>query len=194
VTLALVALAFAVLSALAGIGATGAVDAATLEAAQRYRSPALDAAGSLLTLAGRMETCSAIAALLALAGYRRAGIRGLVPLLLFAGAAIEVALKIVLQHPGPPDSLHRDLGLLAVPGLEFGYSYPSGHELRATFLALLGAPAGAWRVLAWLFVAAMGVSRVYLAEHWLSDVVGGLLLGIALVLVARYSRAWRRAR
>lgn len=67
------------------------------------------------------------------------------------------------------------------------YGFPSGHTTMSViiygFLAILLARglAGAWRwglfssVIGASFV--IGISRLYLGAHWLSDVLGGLLLG-----------------
>ena len=61
------------------------------------------------------------------------------------------------------------------------YSYPSGHAARAVFLAILLGFTMKKRV--WimvsliLFVILISLSRIYLGHHWLSDVIGGLILG-----------------
>jgi undecaprenyl-diphosphatase len=84
-----------------------------------------------------------------------------------------------------------------------GTSFPSGHAQAATvgcgilvliFLPVVGR---AWRV--WLYagaaliVALIGFSRIALGVHYVSDVLGGIVLGAAwlLVMTAAFS-AWRR--
>jgi membrane-associated phospholipid phosphatase len=52
--------------------------------------------------------------------------------------------------------------------------------LRTTFLAALITN----RPVFWSLVVAMGCARIYLSEHWLSDVAGGFLLGMAMAAVA----------
>ena len=65
------------------------------------------------------------------------------------------------------------------------YSFPSGHMLRTTFLVgLFCAHHPRWRRAGWVVLGAMAGTRVYLNAHWLSDVGGGLLLGLSLAAVA----------
>ena len=80
--------------------------------------------------------------------------------------------------------------LLAVPPLESSPSFPSGHTLNATvvlglaaYLVVLGRKHLRSRLLvgsvAVVFVVAMGLSRVWLGHHWLTDVMAGWLIGLA---------------
>jgi membrane-associated phospholipid phosphatase len=71
-----------------------------------------------------------------------------------------------------------------------GGSFPSGHAIAAavTTVAMVIAlfPEGprryVWGALALAFSLLMALSRVYLAAHWLSDAVAGVLLGASLAL------------
>ncbi|NSX15152.1 MULTISPECIES: phosphatase PAP2 family protein [Cupriavidus] len=75
-------------------------------------------------------------------------------------------------------------------GLE-SYSFPSGHATSSMvtygFLAFLMCLRQPWRVrvpvlaLTVVAVAAIGVSRLYLGMHWVSDVAAGYALGLAWI-------------
>lgn len=63
-------------------------------------------------------------------------------------------------------------------------SYPSGHMMGTVILALGTLPLSSrrsLRVALLLYVGGMGLSRVYIGDHWTSDVLGGALLAWALV-------------
>jgi len=70
------------------------------------------------------------------------------------------------------------------------YSFPSGHAVAgaaiAIALVIVLVPAGPKRrnleMLAAAFAVIMGLSRVYLRAHWLSDVVAGVSLGAAVAI------------
>lgn len=112
------------------------------------------------------------------------------PLILIGGAA---AVSIMATTFGKklvgrtrPD--HAD----AVPPYEDSPSFPSGHTLNTTvvislvvYLICLQFQAMVVRVSAitagTLFIIAMGLSRVFLGHHWLTDVMAGWLLGLTWV-------------
>lgn len=173
-------LAFIAVALLAALGLTDGMDQGISRLALELAWEPLDFGASLFNIAGQMEVTSLVALVFAFAWWRRDGARGLVPLLLFAGVAIEVVLKHVVQHPGPPAELSRSIPLLPFMHSSSPYSFPSGHMLRVTFLAALMVPQWAF----WILTAAMAVTRIYLQEHWASDVVGGFLLGAALAGIA----------
>lgn len=111
------------------------------------------------------------------------------------GALIDVVLKAAVGRARP----HFAHPVATAPG----GSFPSGHAFTATLAAgvlLLWAlpllsPGG--RIAAWIGAAvvplAVGVSRVALGVHWLSDVVGGWVLGAGLLAATSAAfETWRR--
>jgi undecaprenyl-diphosphatase len=115
---------------------------------------------------------------------------------MLAGSFLGFALKLVVARTRPD----LDLPLATAPG----YSFPSGHALNSAVgvlvlvLAVLPALPGAWaRLAAWLaglvVIAAAGFDRVGLGVHYLSDVVAGWLVAVALVAAtAAAFETWRR--
>jgi membrane-associated phospholipid phosphatase len=90
-------------------------------------------------------------------------------------------LKAAVGRPRPPDGLIHPLGS----------SFPSGHAAyaSATCVALVlvftavGPRRRWWWALAAVGIVGMAWSRTYLQVHWLSDVVGGSLLGVGVALL-----------
>jgi membrane-associated phospholipid phosphatase len=96
--------------------------------------------------------------------------------------ALIGTLKGVYDRARPPGSLVATSGA----------SFPSGHSIAAsvTIVAAVIAlvPPGRrrawWGVGAVAFSVLMAASRAYLAAHWLSDAVAGILLGTSCALLA----------
>ncbi len=125
------------------------------------------------------------------------------PLALFAlGVAGAVLLynmgKTLVGRPRPPSAIWI--------GHFSGFAFPSGHATQSVaFYGLLAfvlarGRSPQVRAILWGSAAAIvlviGVSRVYLGAHWMSDVLGGYALGAAwsalLVVLALVASSWRR--
>ena len=104
---------------------------------------------------------------------------------------IEIFGKLFIYHPIPPPLLNRNVLPFHLPSsflVHTNYSYPSGHMSRITFmlgilifLFTIETSKKSPKILFYfgvgVLIALMAISRVYLGEHWASDVVGGILLG-----------------
>lgn len=128
-----------------------------------------------------------------LRGARRLALWAAVTML--GGALIDVVLKDAIDRARP----YFPNPVATAPGA----SFPSGHSFTAVLgagvlvLVLLPLLRPAGRVAAWIVgaavVLAVGYSRVALGVHWVSDVVGGWLLGIGLLAATSAAfETWRR--
>jgi undecaprenyl-diphosphatase len=65
------------------------------------------------------------------------------------------------------------------------HSFPSGHTARAFLIATIASGLGpAWLALAlWIWAPLVGLARVAMGVHYVSDIVAGMLLGILVALI-----------
>ena len=163
------------------LGTLATADRAILDFVQQAHLSWLDFGASLVTLVGQSEVVGTIALAVVVVRLRARRRDWWIPLLVAVVVAVEVVLKLTVPQAPPPDELARSVHLFPFLEAPTAFSFPSGHVARVAFLvAALRWPAG----LSAVVVFTMALTRVYLAEHWPSDVVGGWLLGYGIAAIA----------
>ncbi len=125
---------------------------------------------------------------------------------LIVGETLGLSIKLIIERTRPAEVLYHVSRV--------GFSYPSGHTLTATlFYGFLAFCLGRifcrpiQKKLIWtggcILIFLVGISRIYLGVHWASDVIGGWLLGGAIVILfillftlleKRFKKAFRAPR
>ena len=155
----------------------------------RHRTDAWISAARLLSTLGSVVSLILIGGVLALWIWRRgwSWVLALAPVVALAlgGLGASVA-KAVFDRPRPPQSVH-------VSSVSFA-AFPSGHAtdaaaffLAASFTIAITVSRRRWAQVALvasalLIAALIGLSRLVLGVHWLSDVVAGWALGSAVAI------------
>lgn len=188
--------AFVVFSAIVASGATTGIDDAVNSYAHSIQgSPAMDALMLGITTSGDISTLFLFAIIITV--IRRTRKAGMIFLIAIVALAIlTMYMKPFLGRAIPPYQFESAIELPENFNIETdslapfaaGFSYPSGHTSRATALAFLVGyllyRKARWAGFAvWAFPVIIGISRVYVQQHYPMDLVGGFLIGVIISAV-----------
>jgi membrane-associated phospholipid phosphatase len=158
---------------------------------QKFSTPWLDQLMYLITSMGSELFYIIVLPVLYWTWSKRAGYR--MGMFYLFGAYLNSVLKVAFHIPRPVPTadarvMHPETGP--------GYAFPSGHAQGATVFwgqrALELRTRAAW-VTAAVITVLVSMSRIYLNVHWPSDVAGGILIGVALLVVLNLlSGLWER--
>jgi undecaprenyl-diphosphatase len=163
---------------------TPTIDLAMLDLARSLQSPELVPVARFVSWVGDFPVVLAATVVVASIAYWRSRRWDLGWLTL---AVIGGALAVTATAKGLSDRARPDGGLTDT----FSSAFPSGHAVRAAAVYALVA----WLVLRWTsrhrrvtrivavtlavtMILAIGASRMLLGDHWLTDVLGGYVLGM----------------
>lgn len=177
------------------------LDLKVTKALQAIQSPVFLAAMNVISWPGFFPQSAVIPALIGLfiysLGLRWEAVTAV--LAAFLPPLLNVFVKDLIRRPRPA------VNLVDVFRVLNSYSFPSGHVMfyicffgflwflvftllkhswiRTFLLVLLGS-----------FIALVGMSRIYLGQHWASDILGATLLGgVLLAFIIRFYR-WGKTR
>ena len=128
---------------------------------------------------------------------RRTRRMGLIFLLSMVFIAISIIyIKPVVGRHAPSEGFRSSLILPKHFALEDDsvtpsardYSYPSNHVAIATALAFIvgfevNKKSRIGGILIWAFPALIGISKLYLMQHYFTDIIGGFLLGLIISII-----------
>jgi undecaprenyl-diphosphatase len=190
--------AFLVLTLFVARHVTRPLDLTVTQALQLYATSQLDYGLYFFTLLGSIEFSCFAVLVVCWYLYRKYEWSGAFLYLFFfvALSGVEFIWKYWVTYTGPGPEFDRNPFQWGMVVVTTPYSFPSGHTFRGVFLL------GIWyqrlsqrerpnvwniliqkTVILLLFIG-VGYSRIYLGDHWLSDVIGGYLLAAIGLLLA----------
>jgi undecaprenyl-diphosphatase len=182
--------AFTVFSAIVASGVTSGAD----DAASRYfksiqGNAAVDTVMIVITTMGDVSTLFLVGIVLTIIRRtRKAGMIFLIALIVIV--VLVMYMKPLIGRENPPYGFEPALGLPANFSLEndslapfaAGFSYPSGHASRTTAFAfiigfLLYQKSRKAGYAIWALPVVVGITRLYVMQHYPTDLIGGFLFG-----------------
>jgi undecaprenyl-diphosphatase len=198
-TLVLVAVAFGILTFLVKTTPSFAFDLQITQSLQLINAPPFAMFMYMLSWPGFTPQSFIITGLIILyiyiSGLHWEAVVAVIAVTLSSG--IDLLVKDLIQRPRP---LGNQVGVFSILN---SYSFPSGHVMYYLcffgfiwFLAFsLTKPSlkrGFLLVFFGALIALIGISRVYLGQHWTSDVIGSYLLGtltlVAIIQIYRWGK------
>ena len=186
--------AYVAIALLVDAGAFRWLDLRMTHYLQGRGSTGQDIALGIFSYLGSIEVTLVIAVLLGVGLFRGLRLLAILPAaFILVGSGLEILGKQLIVSPPPGAAFQRFPELLPSLGHQIGrWSFPSGHLVRATlayglvlYLAerweLFGRDSSRLSPVLVLVIFFVGYGVVYLGWHWLSDAIGGLLLGLALL-------------
>ncbi len=200
VVILFIAGAFSVLTYLIMTTSSFATDLQITQVVQRAQSPAFAWLMQVISWPGFTPQVEFLAGLMILAlvglGLRWEAVVALSAALL--STAINLLVKELIHRPRPASGQVNVFAALTT------YSFPSGHVMFYViffgffgYLALYLLKPSAVRSFLLLIpgslIALIGLSRIYLGEHWASDVLGAYLLGSLMLVAVVQFYQWGKA-
>ncbi len=182
--------AFVAFSALVASGVTyGADDAASRYFKSIQGNAGLDAVMIVITSMGDVTTLFIFGIIITIIRRtRKVGMIFLIALVVIV--VLVMYIKPLVGREIPPYTFEPALKLPSNFSLEndslapfaAGFSYPSGHAARSTAIAFIvgyaiynkSRKAG---YVVWAFPVIIGITRLYVMQHYPTDIIGGFLLG-----------------
>jgi undecaprenyl-diphosphatase len=176
-------------------------DIAIARAVQRPTSGGIDLAAEVVSLIGADFPSMVVLTLIGVGLLILLGRRDLALFLGVAAAlrAIGPVLKVLISSPRP------SVEAVVIVAEADGLGFPSGHAMGAALfygaIAIIAPQvigdrgvARSIQIAAVVLIVLIALSRVRLGVHWPSDVVGGLLFGLAIVCLLQAAFVgWRQA-